>query len=38
LVVLIQAADLVTAGSVQVEVTNPAPGGGTSSASTFAIK
>lgn len=34
---VIPAADLVTNGTAQVTVTNPAPGGGTSAASTFTI-
>jgi hypothetical protein len=37
LVALIPAADLATSGSATVTVTNPAPGGGTSSSLTFTI-
>ena len=38
LVVLIPASDLAIAGSAQILVVNPAPGGGTSSTSMFTIK
>lgn len=38
LVILIPAADTAAAGSAQITVTNPAPGGGTSSEVTFTIK
>ena len=37
IIATIPAADIATAGSVSVTVTNPAPGGGTSSAQAFAI-
>ncbi|MGH9560865.1 MAG: hypothetical protein ACRD3S_05360 [Terracidiphilus sp.] len=38
LMALVLAADLVASGSADVSVTTPAPGGGTSSTSTFTIK
>lgn len=38
LVILIPAADTASAGTAQITVTNPAPGGGTSSEVTFTVK
>ncbi|MGA3293108.1 MAG: hypothetical protein ABSE45_03890 [Candidatus Acidiferrales bacterium] len=38
LVVVVPAADIAAQGSAQITVTNPAPGGGTSSGATFTIK
>jgi len=38
LVILIPAADTASSGSAQITVTNPAPGGGTSSQVSFTVK